>query len=68
MKLNMKEDQSVDTFFLLRIGNKIPIEGVTEIKFVAEIEGRTIQRKSHPIQSPNVDTIAYASKILLKEP
>jgi hypothetical protein len=25
-----KEDQSVDTSFLLRIGNKIPMEGVTE--------------------------------------
>jgi hypothetical protein len=25
-----KEDQRVDTTFLLRIGNKIPMEGVTE--------------------------------------
>jgi hypothetical protein len=29
MKLK-KEDQSVGTFFLFRIGNKIPMEGVTE--------------------------------------
>jgi hypothetical protein len=29
MKLK-KEDQSVDTSFLLRMGNKIPIEGITE--------------------------------------
>jgi hypothetical protein len=28
-----KKDQSVDTSFLLRIGNKIPMEGVTETKF-----------------------------------
>jgi hypothetical protein len=28
MKLN-KEDQNVDTSFLLRMGNKIPMEGVT---------------------------------------
>ena len=47
MKLKKKEDQSVDTSFLLRMGNKIPMEGVTETKFRAEMEGRTIQRLSH---------------------
>jgi hypothetical protein len=31
----------VDTSFL-RMGNKIPMEGVTEIKFGAEPEGMTI--------------------------
>jgi hypothetical protein len=30
MKLKKKEDQSVDTSFLFRMGNKIPMEGVTE--------------------------------------
>jgi hypothetical protein len=34
----------VDTWILLRRGNKIPMEGVTETKFRAETEGRTIQR------------------------
>jgi hypothetical protein len=43
-----KEDLSVDTSFLHRIGNKIPIEGVTEKKFGAEMEGKTIQRLPHP--------------------
>jgi hypothetical protein len=38
----------VDTSFLLRIGNKIPMEGVTETKFGAEIEERTIQRLPNP--------------------
>jgi hypothetical protein len=33
MKLKKNEDQSVDTLFLLRMGNKIPMEGVTETKF-----------------------------------
>jgi hypothetical protein len=47
MKLK-KEDQSVDTLLLLRMGNKIPMEGVTETKFGAEMEGRTIQRLPHP--------------------
>jgi hypothetical protein len=47
MKLK-KEDQSVDTLFLLRTGNKIPMEGVTETKFRAVMEGRTIQRLPHP--------------------
>ena len=55
MKLKKKEDQSVDTSFLLRMGNKIPMEGVTETKFGAETEGRTIQRLPHlgiyPIRS-----------------
>jgi hypothetical protein len=41
MKLK-KEEQSVDTSFLLRRGIKIPIEGVTETTFGAETEGRTI--------------------------
>ena len=36
MKLKKKEDQSVDTSFLLRMGNKIPMEGVTETKFKGE--------------------------------
>jgi hypothetical protein len=30
MKFKKKEDQSVDTSLLLRMGNKIPMEGVTE--------------------------------------
>ena len=42
-----KEDQSVDTSFLLRMGNKIPTKGVTEKKFGAEPEGMTIQRLPH---------------------
>jgi hypothetical protein len=44
MKLMKKEEQSVYTLFLLRMGNKIPIEAVTETKFGAEMEGRTIQK------------------------
>jgi hypothetical protein len=38
---------SVDTLILLRRGNKIHIEGVTETKYGAEIEGMTIQRLFH---------------------
>jgi hypothetical protein len=41
-KLKMNEDQSVDTLPLLRIGNKTPIEGVTETKFGAEMKGWTM--------------------------
>jgi D-ribose pyranose/furanose isomerase RbsD len=48
MKLKKKEDQSVDNSFILRMGNKISKEGVTETKFGAETEGRTIQRLPHP--------------------
>jgi hypothetical protein len=42
MKLKRNEDQNVDTLPLLRIGNKTPMEGVTEIKFGAETKGWTI--------------------------
>jgi hypothetical protein len=54
MKLK-KEDQSVDTSVLLRRGNKIPMEGITETKYGAETEGKTIWRLPylgiHPIYS-----------------
>jgi hypothetical protein len=33
MKLKKKEDQSADISFLLRMGNKIPMETFTEAKF-----------------------------------
>jgi len=42
MKLNKKEYQSVDTLPLLRIGNKTPMEGITETNFGAEMQGWTI--------------------------
>jgi hypothetical protein len=42
MKLKKKEDQSVNHFPLLRIGNKTPMEGVTETNFGAETKGWTI--------------------------
>jgi hypothetical protein len=58
MKLKKKEDQSVDTSFLLRMGNKIPMEGVTETKFGAE---QTIQRLPHlgihPINNHQTQTL-----------
>jgi hypothetical protein len=44
MKLKKNDDQSVDTLPLLRIGNKTPMEGVTETKFGAETKGCTIER------------------------
>ena len=58
MKLENKEEQSVDTSVLLRRENKIPIEGVTETE--AETEGKAIQRLSHlgihPIYSHQTQT------------
>jgi hypothetical protein len=41
MKLKKNEDQSVENF-PLRIGNKTPMEGVTETQFGAEMRGWTI--------------------------
>jgi hypothetical protein len=69
MKLKKKEDQSVDTSLLLRMGNKILMEGVTETKFGAETEGKTAPHGDPSLIQPlNPDIIAYASKILLKGP
>ena len=65
MKLKKNEDQSVDTLPRLRIGDKTPMEGVTETKFGAET---VISGDPSHNQSPNTDTIAYTSKILLKGP
>jgi hypothetical protein len=63
MKLNKKEHQSVDTLLLLRMGNKIPMEGVTETKFWAETEGKTIQRWPypgiHPIYNHQTQTLLH---------
>jgi hypothetical protein len=47
MELKKKEDQNVDSLILLRRGDKIPMEGVTETKSEAETEGKTIQRLPH---------------------
>jgi hypothetical protein len=41
-KIKKKEDQCVDTSFLPRIGDKIPMEGVTETKFGAHMKVWTI--------------------------
>jgi hypothetical protein len=61
MKLKKKEDQSLYTLFLLRMGNKIPMDGVTETKFGAEPEGMTIQRLPHlgfhPINNHQTQTL-----------
>jgi hypothetical protein len=42
MKLKKNEDQSMNTLLLLRIGNKTPMEGVTETNFGAETKEWTI--------------------------
>jgi hypothetical protein len=43
------------------MGNKIPMEGVTETKFRAEPEGMTIQRLTHlwiyPINNYQIQTL-----------
>ena len=63
----------MDTSFLLRIGNKIPMKGVTETKFGAKTKGWTIQRLPHlgihPIISHQTHTLLHnAIKILLMGP
>ena len=62
-KIKRKEDQSVDTSFLLRIGNKILMKGVTETKFGTKTKGWTIQRLPylgiHPIISHQIQTLLH---------
>ena len=59
----------MDTLFLLRIGNKIPMKGVTETKFGAKTKERLPQSGDPSHNQPqNPDTIAYASKILMPVP
>jgi hypothetical protein len=70
MKLKKNEDQSADTLPLLKTGNKIPMEGVIETKFGAEMKGWTVQRLPHPgthhiisIQTPTpLPTPAYLAE------
>jgi hypothetical protein len=50
MKLKKNKKQSVDTLLLLRIGNKTPMDGITETNFGAEMKGWTIPG-IHPIIS-----------------
>ena len=62
-KIRKKEDQCVDTSFLFRIENKIPMGGVTETKFGAETKEWTIQRLPHqgihPIISHQTQTLLH---------
>jgi hypothetical protein len=63
MKLKKKKEQRVDTSALLRMGNKIPMEGVTEKKSGAETDERIIKRLSHtgihPIISHQTQTLLH---------
>jgi hypothetical protein len=59
--------------FLLRMGNKILMEDVTETKFIAETEGRTVQRLRYPgihyINNQQTQTLLHMpARILQKEP
>jgi hypothetical protein len=64
MKLK-KKDQSMDIWILLRRGNKILMEGVTETKFGVETEGMTIQTLLylgiHPINNQQTQTLYQMS-------
>ena len=65
MKLRKKENQNMDALILLRRGNKLSMEGVSETKFRAETEGMTTQRLPylgiHPINN-------YENQTLLQIP
>jgi hypothetical protein len=62
-----EEIPMVDTSFLLRIGNKIPMIGVTETRFGAKMKGWTIQRLPHlgihPIISQQTQTLLHMPAI-----
>ena len=58
-KLKKKEDKSVDTSILLRRGNKILMEVVTETKCGAETEGMTVQRLCYPYTVTQTQTLFW---------
>jgi hypothetical protein len=71
-KIKNREDQR-DTLFFLRIGNKIPMKGVTETKFGAKTKGWTIQRLPHkgihPIISHQNQTLLHMpARFCLRDP
>ena len=61
MKLKKNEEKSLPTSFFLKMGNKIPMEIVTETKFQAEPKGMTIERlpqlRIHPINNHQTQTL-----------
>jgi hypothetical protein len=63
MKLQKKEDQSVDASIFLRRGNKTPMEGVTETMCGVETEEMTILRLTHlgihPIYNNQSQTLLW---------
>jgi hypothetical protein len=73
MKLKKKENQSVDTSFLLKMRNKMLTGLITETKFRAETEGMTIQRLPllgiHPTYSHQTQTLLLLPRsVCLQEP
>ena len=72
MKLMKNEDQSVDTLFILRIGNNHPWKELQrqslELRQKMDHLETAIPRDPSHNQLPNADTIVYTSKILLKGP
>jgi hypothetical protein len=66
IKLIKKKDQSVDSLILIRRGNKITMEGVTETQCGTETEGMTIQRLPHlgilPIYNHQTQTLLHIPK------
>ena len=65
MKVKEKEDKGVDTLSLLRMGNKIPMEGITETMFGAVMKVWIIQILPHPRIHP---IFSHQSQTLMHMP
>jgi hypothetical protein len=61
MKLKKKEDQSVDTLVLLRMGNKILMGGNTETTYRAETEEKAYLG-IHPTYSHQTQTVLWMAR------
>ena len=63
MKLKKKEDQIMDSSIILRRGNKITMEAVTDTKCGAETKGMMIHRLTymgiHPIYNHKTQTLLW---------
>ena len=64
MKFRKEEGQCIDTLILLRRGNKIPMEGVTEAKFRAETEGMTVYLGIPPKNNRQTQTLGRCQQEL----
>ena len=67
MKLKKNKDQSVDTVPLLRIGNKTPMEGITEFLFKILERAFEVARQMRQLLTNQTTRILSLSHVLERD-